>query len=290
MTIEKTITAEDMKLTPPSGLDAEQRKLWDAYYEPRNKAFLDANLKGKDLVRWKYQRYLHDYLGCVKAVDDSVGKVLDYLDTEGLADNTIVIYAADQGFYLGEHGWFDKRWIFEESVRTPLLVRWPGVTKPATVNSDLVSILDLGETILDAAGVPIPSEMQGRSLRPLLAGTTPPDWRKSFYYEYFEFPTPHHVRPHYGVITDRYKLVHFYLPDVDDWELFDRKEDPYEVRNVIDDPKNKTVVAELKVELARLREELKVPKSIPKEAYGTLYAPRRPATKKAATKKAAVRP
>src|SRR4029079_7773275 len=142
MTIETTLTPQDLKLTPPQRLTPEQRQAWDAYDEPRNAAFREANLEGKDLVRWKYQRYMHDYLGCVKAVDEGVGRLLKYLDDEGLSNDTIVIYTSDQGFYLGEHGWFDKRWIFEESLRTPLLVRWPGVTKPGSFNRDLVSSLD----------------------------------------------------------------------------------------------------------------------------------------------------
>ena len=164
MTIAKTMTPRDLKLTPPPALTPEQRKAWDAYYEPRNEAFRKANPTGKDLVRWKYNRYMHDYLGCVKAVDESVGRVLKYLEEEGLAENTLVVYSADQGFYLGEHGWFDKRWIFEESLRSPLLVRWPGVVKPGGVSDAIVSNLDFAETFLDAAGVPIPAEMQGTSL------------------------------------------------------------------------------------------------------------------------------
>src|SRR5437868_9381238 len=153
MTSAKTMNAVDLNLTPPGNLTPEQRKPCDAYYEPRNKAFGEAKLEGKDLVRWKYNRYMHDYLGCVKAVDESVGKLLDFLDKEGLADNTIVVYSSDQGFYLGEHGWFDKRWIFEESVRTPCLVRWPGMTKPGMTNADIVSNLDFAPTFLEAAGV-----------------------------------------------------------------------------------------------------------------------------------------
>jgi arylsulfatase A-like enzyme len=283
MTIAATMTPGDLKLTPPADLNPDQRKAWDAYYEPRNAAFRKANPQGKDLVRWKYQRYMHDYLGCVKAVDDGVGRVLKYLDDEGLAENTIVVYTSDQGFYLGEHGWFDKRWIFEESLRSPLLVRWPGVTRPGSSSARLVSNIDFAETFLEAAGLPIPSDMQGLSLVPILKGQDPADWRKSFYYEYYEYPQPHHVRPHYGVVTDRYKLVHFYGSDVDEWELFDLKADPKELRNAIDDPSNAKVVAELKAEVARLRAELKVPDSPPAEAFGV---PTRPATKKAAAKPA----
>ena len=137
-----------------------QRKEWDAYYEPRNEAFRKANPQGRDLVRWKYNRYMHDYLGCIKSVDESAGRLLKFLEDEGIADNTLVVYSSDQGFYLGEHGWFDKRWIFEESLRTPLLIRWSGVTKPGSVNDRIVSNLDFAETFLDAAGLPIPADMQ----------------------------------------------------------------------------------------------------------------------------------
>src|SRR5262249_15278383 len=154
----------------PATLTPEQRKTWDAYYNPRNEAFRKADPQGQDLVRWKYNRYMHDYLGCLKAVDESVGRLLKYLDDEGLAQNTVVVYASDQGFYLGEHGWFDKRWIFEESLRTPLVVRWPGVAKPGSVNKDMVSNLDFAETFLEAAGVPVPAGMHGRSLVPVLRG------------------------------------------------------------------------------------------------------------------------
>jgi arylsulfatase A-like enzyme len=281
MTIANTMVPKDLKLTPPQNLNPDQLKLWNAYYEPRNAAFAQAHLSGKELVRWRYNRYMHDYLACVKAVDESVGRLLQYLEDEGLAQNTLVVYTADQGFYLGEHGWFDKRWIFEESLRTPLLVRWPGVIKASSVNQDLVSNLDFAETFLEAAGVPPEPAMQGRSLIPLFKGQTPADWRKSFYYEYYEYPVPHHVRPHYGVVTDRYKLVHFYIPDVDYWELFDRTKDPQELRSVYDDAAYAQVVKGLKVELDRLRGELRVPAEPPKEAYGRLFAPPEPAKKAA---------
>jgi arylsulfatase A-like enzyme len=268
MTIAKTMNARDLKLNAPQQLTPEELQQWNAYYEPRNAAFKQANLQGADLVRWKYNRYMHDYLACILSVDESVGRVLKYLDEAGLADNTLVIYAADQGFYLGEHGWFDKRWIFEESLRTPLLVRWPGVAKPGLVCRDIVSNLDFAETFLDAAGVPIPDEMQGRSLRQVLAGQTPQDWRKSFYYHYYEYPVPHHVRPHYGVVTDQYKLVHFYGPDTDYWELFDRQTDPHELRSVYGEAKYKAAQQELETELARLRTALTVPAVDPPTASG----------------------
>jgi arylsulfatase A-like enzyme len=276
MTIAKTMNDRDTKLIPPTQLNPEQRKAWDAYYEPRNRAFREARLEGDDLVRWKYNRYMHDYLGCIKAVDEGVGRVLDWLDREGLADNTIVVYTSDQGFYLGEHGWFDKRWIFEESLRTPLLVRWPGVAKPRSTCDAMVSNIDFAPTFLEASGLEVPDSMQGRSLVPLLKGQTPDDWRKSFYYEYYEYPDPHHVRPHHGVVTDRYKLIRFDTPDVDYWELFDRKEDPHELRSVYDDPKYADVVETLKAELQRLRAELQVPDHPPAEAYGNLRGPAKP--------------
>ena len=266
MMIGKTLTPKDLKLTPPPTLTPEQRKEWDAYYEPRNAEFKKLNLQGQDLVRWKYQRYLHDYMATVASVDESVGRVLDYLKESGLEQDTIVIYSSDQGFYLGEHGWFDKRWIFEESLRTPLIVRWPGVVKPGTTNSDIVSNLDYAETFLDVAGVAVPAEMQGRSMVPILKGQTPPEWRKSFYYHYYEHPAVHNVAKQYGVITDRYKLVHFYEPEFDYWELFDLTNDPYELKSVYNDPNYADTQKKLHVELDRLRAELKVPEKDPPEA------------------------
>jgi len=268
MSLEKTFTERDAKLDPPPNMTPEQRKVWDAYYEPRNARFRAANLQGKDLVRWRYQRYMHDYTATVRAVDESVGRLLDYLEKEGLAENTIVVYSSDQGFFLGEHGWFDKRWIFEESLRTPLLVRWPGVSRPGGVSKDLVSTLDFAQTFLDAAGLPAPGEMQGRSLRPILAGNRPADWRTAFYYQYFEWPTPHRVRPHYGVVTDRYKLVHFFGTADDYWELYDTEKDPRELRNVLTDPAYAAARKQLEGQLAQLRTELKVPAQIPPEWLG----------------------
>jgi arylsulfatase A-like enzyme len=274
MTIARTMTPRDLKLVAPANLTPEQKAAWDAYYEPRNKAFKEANLQGKDLVRWKYNRYMHDYLGCIKAVDENVGRVLDYLDKEGLAENTIVAYSSDQGFYLGEHGWFDKRWIFEESLRTPCLVRWPGVSKAGTTSDRIVSNLDFAPTFLEATGVKVPAEVQGKSLVPLLKGETPADWRKSFYYHYYEFPGPHAVRRHYGVVTDRYKLVKFYGDGVDYWELFDTKTDPKEMTSVYGRTEYAAVQKELHAELDRLRKDLKVPDPDPAE---TMITPKKKA-------------
>ena len=287
MTIEKTMNPGDLKLVTPRRLNEEQLKAWNAYYEPRNEAFKKANLQGKELVRWKYNRYMHDYLGSVKAVDDSVGRMLDYLDKKDLTKNTIVVYASDQGFYLGEHGWFDKRWIFEESLRTPLLVRWPGKVAPATENSQLASVIDFAPTFLEAAGLPVPADIQGKSMMPVLTGKVGPDWRKSFYYHYYEYPQPHHVRRHYGVVTDRFKLVHFYAPDVDYWELYDREKDPNEMTNMLGKPGYEAIEKELRAEVARLRVELKVADS--DKAYEEMIRERqrnRPAAKKKAVNKA----
>ena len=270
MTIAKTMTEGDLKLKPPGGLTPEQRQAWDAAYEPKNEAFRKANLQGKELIRWKYQRYIKDYLRCIASVDDNLGRVLDYLDESGLASNTIVVYASDQGFYLGEHGWFDKRWIYEQSLRTPFIVRWPGVVKPGSVNSDIVSPLDFAETFLDAAGALIPDDMQGRSLVPVLEGHTPEDWRKMFYYQYFEFPAVHSVRRHYGVCDGRHKLIHFYEVDANEWELVDLQANPGENKNFYNDPKYADVRRRLHLELKRLQELYKVP---PKDPDGKDRAP-----------------
>jgi arylsulfatase A-like enzyme len=258
MTLEKTFTPLDAKLEVPASLNAEQRVAWNAYYEPRNRAFEQANPQGRDLVRWRYQRYMHDYLGSVLAVDESVGRLLAYLDDSGLAGSTIVVYSSDQGFFLGEHGWFDKRWIFEESLRTPLLVRWPGVVGAGRANHDIVSNLDFAATFLEAAGQQAPPDLHGRSLAPILRGRTPSDWRKSFYYHYYEYPGFHSVRRHYGLVTQRYKLVHFYEPDVDYWELFDLEKDPRELHSVYGEPGYAAAQKSLRADLLKLRGELGV--------------------------------
>jgi arylsulfatase A-like enzyme len=201
---------------------------------------------------------MRDYFACVDAVDESIGHLLKYLDDEGIADNTIVIYASDQGFYLGEHGWFDKRFMYNESFKTPLLVRWNGRVKPGTVNDDIVSLLDLPETFLDIAGIAIPEDMQGRSFVPLLEGNTPADWRKSFYYHYYEYPSVHMVKKHEGVYDGRFKLIHFY-DDIDHWELIDLQTDPLELKNVFAETQYAEEVKRLKGELERLKTELNVP-------------------------------
>jgi arylsulfatase A-like enzyme len=260
MTIAHTMTEFDLKLTPPKNLTPEQLKVWNAAYDPKNEAFRKANLKGKELVRWKYQRYMKDYLRCIASVDDNVGRMLDYLEESGLAKNTVVMYSSDQGFYLGDHGWFDKRFMYEESYRMPLLARWPGVIKPGSVNQDLVSNLDFAETFLNIAGAPIPSDMQGVSLVPLFKGEETA-WRDSLYYHYYEFynnrRSAHMVRRHNGVRTKRYKLIHFY--NLGEWELYDLEKDPHEMHSVYNNPAYAPIVKELKAELKRLQKQYKVP-------------------------------
>ena len=274
MMVARDLNANDLKLTPPRGLTDEQLEVWNRAYEPKNAAFREMDLQGDALVRWKYQRYVKDYLRSIDSVDENVGRVLDYLDETGLAENTVVFYTSDQGWYLGEHGWFDKRWMYEESFRTPLMVRWPGTVRAGTTSDALVMNLDFAETFLDIAGAAIPDDMQGSSMKRILSGEEAADWRKSVYYHYYEFPGAHSVRRHYGVRTDRYKLIYFYEPDVDEWELYDLEKDPQEMTSVYGDPAYADVVREMKAELARQR-----------QAYGddgsvVSYDPPRPARKK----------
>ena len=257
MTIARHLSPNDLKLRAPGNLTPEQRKAWDAAYNPKNEAFKKANLQGKELVRWKYQRYVKDYLRCIASVDDNLGRVLKYLDDSGLAKNTVVIYTSDQGFYLGDHGWFDKRWMFRESFINAFLVRWPAVIKPGSTCDYMCQNLDYAPTFLDMAGAPIPKDMQGLSLLPLLKGQKPAEWRKSIYYHYYEFPGAHSVRRHYGVRTARHKLIYYY--NLKEWELFDLQKDPNELKSVYDDPAYAAVVKDLKAELERLRTLYKVP-------------------------------
>lgn len=268
MTIEKTMTRRDLKLDPPRNFTPEQLAVWNKAYDPKNKAFEAAKLEGKELISWKYQRYIKDYLRCIAAVDVEVGKVLDYLDKSGLAKNTIVIYCSDQGFYLGEHGWFDKRWMYEESFRTPFLVRWPGVIKPGSVNpTDIVSPVDFAATFLEIAGAENPGDLQGKSLIPIMKGQTPGDWRKSFYYHYYE-GGGHGVARHYGVADGRYKLINYYQDEIRQWELFDLKSDPQEMRSQYSNPEYAEVKEMMFKELQRLRVELKLPDKDPEASFG----------------------
>ena len=231
----------------------DQLQAWRAFYGPRDQAFHEANLSADALVRWKYQRYAKNYLRCVRGVDESVGTLMETLEELGLSDNTVVIYSSDQGFYIGDHGWYDKRWMYEESLKMPLIVKWPGVTKEGSKNENLVQNLDYAETFLDIAGAEIPEDMQGASIVPLLKGESPDDWRKSIYYHYYEYPSVHMVPRHYGVRNQRYKLMRFY--QFDEWEFYDLENDPDELVNEYNNPEYADVVSEMKRELDRLREQ-----------------------------------
>ena len=231
----------------------EQKKVWDAHFGPKNKEFLHKFAAGgmshQDVVRWKYQRYMKNYLGTVKAVDESVSTLLDYLDKHSLAENTVVIYSSDQGFFLGEHGWYDKRWMFEESFRMPFLIRWPGVIQGGSRPEQLIQNIDYAPTFLEMAGLEIPKEIQGQSLVPIMNGTAR-EWRRSLFYTYYELGE-HAVPQHFGVRTDRHKLIWF--PRTREWNLFDLKTDPLELKSVHDAPGYREVMQSMIVEYDRLR-------------------------------------
>ena len=231
----------------------EEKTVWDAHYDPIIKEFKSKNLKGKDLALWKFNRYMQDYLRTIQSVDDGVGEILAYLKENGLEENTIVVYTSDQGFYLGEHGWFDKRFMYEESFRTPILMKYPKEIKPGTVINDLVQNLDFAPTFLDYAGVEIPQDIQGESFRKLVSGEVS-EWRDAIYYTYYEYPAEHHVKRHYGVRTDKYKLIHFYY-DIDEWELYDLDKDPTEMNNIYNNPEYASVQENMHKRLLELRKK-----------------------------------
>lgn len=264
MTIANTMRLkEDLKVHADyekSGIynrfNPEQKKAFMDYYEAKvSKEFDTKKPSGDALVKWKYQRYLKDYLATARSLDRNIGRLLDYLDQSGLSKNTVVIYASDQGFYLGEHGWFDKRFIYEESLRTPFVIRYPGVVQPGTSIPQLMVNIDWAPAILDMAGVPAPAEMQGASFLPLLKGDTT-NWRKAAYYHYYEFPQPHHVYPHFGIRTEKYTLVRFY-DQTNTWELYDLQKDPQEMNNLYGQTAYKQVTATLKQQLRQLIREYK---------------------------------
>ncbi|MBL3656386.1 sulfatase family protein [Fulvivirga sediminis] len=275
MTIYKDMYAGyDLKMTEKEGspelahdpfhieferMTPEERAAWDKAYQPKNDAFHKANLKGEDLARWKYQRYMQEYLATIKAVDDGVGEVLDYLEANGLAENTIVVYTSDQGFYMGENGWFDKRFMYETSFRQPFLIRYPKKIAAGKEVAALTQNLDFAETLLDYAGVEIPEDMQGKSFRPLLEGKVKDeDFRDALFYEFYDFPAFHMVDRHYGVSDGKYKLMHFY--DANDyWEMYDLEKDPREHNNVYDNPEYADVQKRLQEKLNALMQEYNVP-------------------------------
>jgi arylsulfatase A-like enzyme len=257
MRIDRDLTRNDLKLTPPAELKGNELEEWRAAKPTELEITINGEKKtltGQALKKWKYQKYMRDYLGCIASVDDNVGRLLDYLDRTGLATNTIVIYTSDQGFYLGDHNWFDKRFMYEESLRMPFLVRLPGLIKPGSTSDAMVLNVDFAPTFLDLAGVSAPKEVQGRSITSVLKGKTPKDWREEMYYRYYHYPADHRVQPHYGVRTERYKLIYF--NKIDAWELFDLKSDPQELRNVYADSSYAKTVKQLKADMTRLRTEL----------------------------------
>lgn len=239
-------------------LSPEDRKVYDDFYQPIIDDFYKKNPQGKELAEWKYQRYMRDYAKVVKSLDENVGRVLDYLKEKGMLDNTLVVYTSDQGFYMGEHGWFDKRFMYEESMHTPLIMHLPKDFKAKGEIPQMVQNIDYAPTFLELAGAPIPEDIQGVSLVPLLKGEKPADWRKSLYYHFYEFPAEHMVKRHYGVRTDRHKLIHFYN-DIDEWELYDLKEDPTEMHNLYGQPGYEKITEDLKAELVKLQTQYKDP-------------------------------
>ncbi|MBN1132892.1 MAG: sulfatase [Bacteroidales bacterium] len=228
-----------------------EKKRWDAVYGPVNEEYVKMSPEGDDLMRWKYRRYMEDYLGTIRSVDDNVGRLLAHLDELGLAGNTLVVYTSDQGFYLGEHGWFDKRFMYEPSFRTPLLIRWPEKIEGSRVSRDLVQNIDFAPTLLAAAGIDAPDEMQGKSMLPLFEGGHE-NWRDALYYHYYEYPSIHMVKRHYGIRTERYKLIHFYY-DIDEWELYDLETDPNEMNNGYNLPEYADIQQQLHFKLDSLR-------------------------------------
>ena len=260
-------TRDDGTITTPSvgrfngpygRMNESQKRKYDITIDKINDDFKKNWPKMNDIekMKWKYQRYMQDYLATISSVDDNVGRVLDYLEETGLDKNTIVVYTSDQGFYLGEHGWFDKRFIYDQSFKTPLLIKWPNVIKPGITNDELVQNLDYAQTFLEAAMIDIPDDMQGESLIPLLKGNSQEWTRDAVYYHYYEYPSVHMAKRHYGIVNKDFKLVHFYF-DVDEWELYDRLNDPNEINNVYNDPNYKDVVEALTLELSDLRKKYK---------------------------------
>ena len=256
--VSADLTRRDLKLQPPLGLDGPALTSWlgtkpaEVTIAHEGKT---VTLTGEPLVRWKYQRYMKDYLATIQSVDDNVGRLLTFLDTNGLTRNTIVVYTSDQGFFLGDHGLFDKRFMYEEALRMPFLVRWPATIKAGTRTDAIALNVDFAATFLDAAGLPVPADMQGRSLVPVMRGRTPADWRTSMYYRYYHDPGDHNTRAHYGVRTRTHKLIYFWKKD--QWELFDLLHDPSELHNLYGVPGQETMTAALKAELLRLKQAVR---------------------------------
>lgn len=286
LSIEKSMPMiGHLKVTENCPPDADFSRVFkEELYTRRNEYYKEHRPTGKDLVAWKYQLYLKDYLRCVKSVDEGIGELRDTLEALGLDENTVVMYSSDQGFYMGEHGWFDKRFMYEESFRTPLLVDWPGVVKPGSVNTDLAQNIDFAPTFLDIAGLPVPEDMQGVSLVPLLEGETPKDWRGSLYYHYYEYPGWHSVKRHEGAFDKRFKLIRYYGKDVEngeEWEFFDLERDPSEMKSEYSNPEYAGEVARMKKELGNLREFYDVPDEALPQDHEWIKAGQQPKKKSA---------
>jgi len=257
MTIARDLTYRDLKIKPPTPLEGPELAKWNR--TKPDVITIEAGgqkktLTGDELLKWKYQRYIKDYLRCIASVDDNVGRMLDFIDREGLSRNTVVIYTSDQGFFLGDHGWYDKRFMYEESIKMPFLVRWPGAARPGTSQAAMALNVDFASTFLDLAELKAPADMQGRSLAPLIRGQRPKGWRTSWYYRYYHDPGDHNTRAHYGIRTETHKLIYFWKKD--QWELYDLVKDPEELHNRYNDPRYAATVKRLKQELYRLKQEV----------------------------------
>ena len=276
------LTRRDLKLEPPAELKGTNRNRWLSATPTEVEIEIDGQkrtLRGEELNRWKYQRYMQDYLACIQSVDDNIGRMLDWLDANGLRENTIVIYTSDQGFFLGDHGLYDKRFMYEPSLKMPFLIRWPGVIKPGSVQDGMIINTDFAPTFMDVAGLKTPADMQGRSIVPLLKGPAPADWRTSMYYRYYHDPGDHQTAAHYGVRTLTHKLIYYWKKE--QWEMFDLVRDPGEMKNLYADPAQQDVVKKLKMELARLKKDLKdhdefADKQPPGGVDGQPFKPARP--------------
>ena len=250
MTMEH-FSRRDMKLTRPDSIKGKNKIRWDFYGSKNDQIVQLDGMTDEEGRKWRYQTYIKDYLACVKSVDENIGRVLDYLEKEGLTENTMIVLTSDQGFYLGDHGFFDKRFIYEESLRMPFMIKFPKKIKAGSVNEDVITNIDFAPMFLEVAGIDTKQPMQGKSFANAFEGKTPKDWRQSMYYHYYEFPFWHHVQPHYGIRDQRYTLAHFYY-SVDQWELYDREKDPQQMYNIINDPAYTEVVSQLKIELREL--------------------------------------
>ncbi len=253
MTMEH-LSRRDMKLQRPEGLKGKDKIKWDFYGQKNDEIVKPDGMSDEEGKKWRYQNYIKDYLACVKSVDYNIGRVLDYLKANGLEESTMIILTSDQGFYLGDHGFYDKRFIYEESLRMPFMIKYPGVIKPGSENIDVISNIDFAPTLIEVAGLDTDSKMQGKSFASMLVGDTPMDWRQSMYYHYYEWPFWHHIQPHYGIRTDRYTLAHFYY-NIDKWELYDNVKDPDQMHNVINDPRYTRIIGGLKTQLKSLQNE-----------------------------------